>query len=102
MATKRAQATRFASNIPNEMPGSGSIPRLIRNLPGKTGTRMRPSRAFGRLYLPAASPSADESAIGPSQEAGDILGNQSSGRRENKLTGELSNDHMFFDTTATL
>lgn len=99
---ERAQAMRFASRVANEMLKSGAIPNLTRIFAaeGAEETAVIAS-LWGVFTFGGVSQALMREQEGKSRKPATFSATIPLGDAEYALSGELSNDHMFSDTTAT-
>lgn len=99
----RAQAMRFASSLANEMLKNGAIPSLTRAFAAE-----RPAESamiaslWGVFTFRGVSQALMREQQGKTRRPATFSATIPLGERDYDLAGELSNDHMFSDTTATL
>ncbi len=99
----RAQAMRHASRVANEMLKSGAIPNLTRAFAAEgADEKAIIASLWGVFTFRGVSQALMREQEGKTKKPATFSATIPLGEAEFELSGELSNDHMFSDTTATV
>jgi hypothetical protein len=99
----RAQAMRYASRVANEVLKNGAIPNLTRAFAAdRAGENAIIANVWGLFTFRGVSQALMREQGGKTKKPATFSATIPLGDAEYELWGELSNDHMFSDTTATL
>lgn len=99
---ERAEAMRFASRVANEMLKTGAIPNLTRAFATR-GAEENPLIAslWGVFTFRGVTEALDREEKGKAKRPATFSATIPLGEAEYRLSGQLSNDHMYSNTTAT-
>lgn len=100
---ERAQAMRFASSVANEMLDTGAIPNLTRVFAAESAEGDAVVASLWAVFtFRGVSQALMRERAGKIGKPATFSATVPLGDSEYQLFGELSNDHMFSDTTATI